>query len=210
MIGLRTFVAAAALALPVAAFGEAHGDPWCDDLEMGEGGVDCALPAGDLILFFDFEDFEVTISQTTPEGGDTLTLDAFDADDRTHPPVLNDVTGDGVPELFVARGSGMVNVDYVVLQAGEDGYYRPIGSIFGGMAQGFEQDENGLIVTATRDNAAVYVESALAIADGAINSVYDMEVDYAAQSCRLLFSGDLAALGLDAETLVATCEDREW
>lgn len=191
-----------------------EGDPWCDMLEPGVGAVDCALPAGDLILFFDYEPAEdgatLVMSQSTPEGGSRQLSDPIAVTDENNVPALRDVTGDGVEELFIPTHSGMVNVEFFVWQMQDGGFYEPSGLIDGSSVAGMEVTDDGLIITAVRENAAVFIETAqLLDVDGFVH-IYELYVDYAAQSCEITDGSGIVARGLSEEDILAQCEAREW
>lgn len=217
----RLLLAAGAAALTSAAAAtaetaHAEGDPWCDMLEWGEaGGVDCALDAPPIVLFFDYEVDEegagiVTLIQSTPEGGERREEDPVTVEWVTaSAPGLRDINLDGVPDLFIPISEGMVNVTYFVWQQDADGFYFPSGWISGSGIDGFE-NRGELIISVERDTAATYIETAqLLDIDGFIH-IYDMYIDYAAQSCEIIDPDGILAAGLNEETLVAECEARDW
>lgn len=206
--------AALLLMLAAPALAETDGGTACDMLDPGEaGGVSCQLRAGDTVLGFDYSGsdgiHELIVRQTAADGTVLAFSDPISVEGVHSAPGLRDVTGDGVPELFVPVFAGMVNVSFDIWMAGADGIYAKVGEIAGFGVDGFDV-RDGLILSTERDNAAVYIETAQQLGPEGLAGVYVLEVDYAAQACTLLAAQDLSAYGLSAEGVIETCQAREW
>ncbi|MBM1222172.1 hypothetical protein JQU17_17175 [Ponticoccus sp. SC2-23] len=209
----------AAIGLPAApaTAQEAHaeGDPWCDLIDPGEaGGVDCALEAAAINLFFDYDLTdgigELVLTQSTPEGGERRVSDPIEIDGVwALAPGLRDINLDGSEDLFIPISESMVNNTFMVWQLDADGFYEPSGFIGGFSIDGFE-NRGELIVSTERLNAATYVESARLLDQDGFIHLYDMMVDYAARECTIVDPNGIMAAGLNEQALIAECMDREW
>jgi hypothetical protein len=191
-------------------------DPWCDDLEPGlAGGVTCVLPSGDeKLLHFDYapgdRGFLLTIRQLSHDGellAETET--PLEIGEVTLAPDLRDVTEDGIAELFIPTATGMANVVHAIWMADGSGIFRPIGEIASFGVPTLEVTD-GLLMTATRTNAARYEETALRVGTTRLTTAYSLTVDHAERSCTLTRGEAFAAAGRSAEDIVADCEAREW
>lgn len=216
---MRLFTTLALCLLTAPALAEtahAEGDPWCDDLEPGlAGGVTCALPSGDdKLLHFDYAPgdwgYQLTVRQTSHEG-DLLaeTATPLEIEEVPLAPELRDITEDGIAELFIPMSAGMANVVHAVWMADGSGIYRPIGEIFSFGVQSLEV-KDGLLMTATRTNAAQYEEIAQSVTTGGMSTAYSLTVDYMDRTCTLMEGEAFAVAGRSAEEIVAACEAREW
>lgn len=196
---------------------EAHaeGDPWCDLLEQGDaGGVDCALEAQAINLFFDYDLSDgigaLVLTQSTPEGGTRRVSDPIEIDGVwALAPGLRDINQDGSDDLFIPVSESMVNNTFMVWQLDADGFYEPSGFINGFSIDGFE-NRGELIVAVERLDAATYIESARLLDQDGFIHLYDMIVDYAAQDCRIVDPNGIMAAGLNEQALIAECMDRDW
>lgn len=195
---------------------EAEGDPWCDDLEPGlSGGVTCALPSGDdKLLHFDYAPgdwgYMLTVRQLSHEGELLAELETpLEIEEVQLAPELRDISEDGIAELFIPTASGMANVVHAVWMTDGSGIFRPIGEVFSFGVDSLEVTD-GLLMSATRTNAAQYEETSQVVTTQAIVTAYSLTVDYSTRSCTLTEGEAFAAAGRSAEDIIAECEAREW
>ena len=183
----------------------------CDTLEANlSGDMACDLSVGDgTLLSFDYKDtggggFDLTVSQTI-----RIKSDPIEVAGGNSGPALRDVTADGTPELFVPLFSGMVNVTHSVWMADANGIYAPVGEISGFGVDSLDV-RDGLIFTAERSSAAEYIETALRITPGGVQTAYSLDVNYADRSCTLSEGPAFADAARSADEITADCEAREW
>lgn len=187
--------------------------PSCETLPSGDaGGYDCVLDREDgNRLLFDYAGTDagttLIFSEILPNGDALFRSGPIDVDPTPTGPALRDLSGDGVAELLIPYGAGMVNVQTLVWQRDPDGW-RAIGEV-GGMGADAIELRDGLILTTERDSAAAYYEMAQRI-EGDIVPVYKLYVNYADRTCRVFDDQGLAAAGLSAEVVLAGCEGRAW
>jgi len=195
---------------------ERGGDAWCDDFEPGEGGMtDCALRVdGQRFVYFDYLTdadgyaSEMVLTQHSFAGATLATSEPVAVEPVHGAPALRDLDGDGHAEILFGLMSGNVNTVYAVWREDADGVFVPAGEV---STYGIDSLElrDGLIIAPSRGSAASYYEEASRFGPDGLERVYLLEIDHAQRHCQLTeVSG--AAEGLDADTLIAACESRDW
>tara|TARA_R110000868_G_scaffold10138_6_gene49528 strand:- start:1215 stop:1931 length:717 start_codon:yes stop_codon:yes gene_type:complete len=236
MIDKLTVVCAAALALgacdlprvnaatsvddtaaPAAEVSELGGDAWCDELEPGMGSsTDCALRIDDQrFVYFDYLTdengyaSELIVSQQSFAGDVLATSEPMEVEPGYAGPSLRDLDGDGVTEFLIPLYSGNVNTVFAVWRQGADGIFAPAGDVSSYSAESLEL-RDGLIIAPSRGSATTHYEAASRFGPDGLEPVYELEIDYEHQTCTLTNASGLGSAGLDADTLIANCQARDW
>ncbi|WP_417483690.1 hypothetical protein [Maricaulis salignorans] len=202
---------------PEAEVSERGGDAWCDEFEAGEGAsTDCALRVDDQrFLYLDYltdDDgyaSQLVLSQHRFAGTTLATSEPIDVEPVYGVAGLRDLDGDGAAELLIPLFSGNVNTVFSVWHQDETGLFAPVGELSGYGIDSFEA-RNGLVIAPSRGNAVTHYQAASRIGASGLEAVYEIEIDYEQRTCQLTYSTDLAAAGLDAASLIADCEARDW
>ncbi len=105
--------------------------------------------------------------------------------------------------------SGNVNTVFSVWHQDDSGLFAAIGELSGYGIDSFEA-RNGLVIAPSRGNAVTHYQAASRIGASGLEPVYEIEINYEQRTCQLTYSTGLAAAGLDAATLIADCEARDW
>ncbi|ROU02898.1 hypothetical protein [Histidinibacterium lentulum] len=205
------------LAAPaVAETSDAEGDPWCDDIAPGEaGGVTCFLPFDTDLLYFLYEEtgepavWNLRFTQFGFDFSTRAESDPIRVEYVMTAPELRDVTDDGIAELFIPVMSGMVNITWSVWTTTGSGIFVPVGEISGIAVDALEV-RDGLIVSATRDNAAVWTETGTRIWPTGMDDIYSLSVNHADRTCEIIAARELASVGLNKDLLIDRCEARDW
>ncbi|WP_133064969.1 hypothetical protein [Flavimaricola marinus] len=173
---------------------------------------DCMLEAPPLMLGFDYTPTtadlrrgNLSITQSTPEGGTRDVTGPFEVAGGLQPPVLRDIDNDGLAELLIQ--SRPAAYDVWVLNA--DGFYRIAGRV---RAQSLAQisQRGALIVGEVRDGAGQITETAYLLDGAEVVTVFRMRIDPDSRSCSLIDGAAEAQDWLNADVLLAECEARDW
>jgi len=210
-------MAAAEAPAPEAEVSERGGDAWCDEFEAGEGASsDCALRINDQrFVYLDYltdEDgyaSQVVLTQHSFAGELLATSAPIDVEPVYGVAGLRDLDGDGAAELLIPLFSGNVNTVFSVWHQDDTGLFAPVGELSSYGIDSFEA-RNGLVIAPSRGSAVTHYRAASRIGAGGLEAVYEIEIDYEHRTCQLTYSAGLAAAGLDAATLIADCEARDW
>ena len=213
-----TALAAAAEApAPQAEVSERGGDAWCDEFAQGEGGSsDCALRVDDQrFVYLDYltdEDgyaSQVVLTQHSFAGELRATSEPIAVEPVYGVAGLRDLDGDGAVELLIPLFSGNVNTVFSVWHQDGTGLFAPVGELSSYGIDSFEA-RDGLVIAPSRGSAVTHYRAASRIGASGLEAVYEIEIDYEHRTCQLTYSAGLATAGLDAATLIADCEARDW
>lgn len=236
MFGKLTLVGAAALALgacdvvsdsavpaadaqkaPEADVSELGGDAWCDEFVDGEGAsTDCALRIDDqrfvyLDYLTDADNYAsgLVVTQHSFAGELLARSEPIEVEPAHSVAALLDLDGDGMVELLIPLFTGNVNTVFAVWRQDAAGLFAPAGDLSSYSADSLEL-RDGLIIAPSRGSATTYYETASRFGADGLETVYELEMDYSTRTCRLSDETGLAAAGLDAASLIASCEARDW
>lgn len=191
-----------------------EGQPWCDELEAGNGATDCALLFDeDHLLFFDYASTprgtRLTVNLNTLEGQEVQSFGPITIEGVMASPALRDINGDEREELFIPLLTGNVNTLWSVWQQDDEGLFQRAGELSGFGVDAFEV-RDGLVITRSRGDAATSYETASRLTVDGLGTVYELLIDHAAHDCRLLDQSGLAAMRLTATDVVAACKAQDW
>jgi len=198
--------AAAALTFALVSNAAAQDGPVPDCADAG-GMQDCALLAGPLILVFLHQPVSdgavLTVTQSTAEGGDREVSGAIPIKGTVSPPVLYDLDGDGVAEVFVPVAYAEPQTTFQLWRLGGAGFYAQTDTLNAIVPQAF-LPVGDLILHVGPEEDGRTVESTYLLEDGALTLVYAVQMDTSSETCTML-SGS----GVWNEAIIlADCEAR--
>jgi hypothetical protein len=199
-----------------------HEPRWCETAVFAGKHQSCVLDLGDgrfATVGYEDEYFEdesgdelrrvsisiVDLSNGPVRAGDEPAQTIETAIGRTFVyPHAEDVTGDGVPELFFPRYTGNVNTDYDVYAEGVDRSFTLVGYV-SGFGVGYDS-EIGYLAVHSRSSAVSYLHEVFDIREGQLVYVYSLSSFVEQQSCGFSEGPAFAESGLDASEIRTRCQ----
>jgi len=189
-----------------------EGLPGCDTLASGVAGrQDCTLDNGLLFLTFRFERsgfaHDLTVTQSTAEGGDRETSAPITVWDVTEAPAFRDLDDDGTAELFIPAGGGGGEVVFRLWTLDARNFYAESGRLVAPSLDALERRGDLIVATVPGETPETATEKAWLFDAGTLIEVYRLRLDSGAQTCTLVET-ERGVAALNDPLLIADCEAR--
>ncbi len=171
------------------------------------GAQDCVILSADRVIVFLYQTLPdgalLRITQAGTDGSGLRTSDGIAVKAPNQPPVLHDMTGDGVPELFVPVAAAPSGTHFQIWSAGEDGFLAPYDSVTAARPEQFEPLD-GLVRFVGGSDGEVQIESIYVWEPDGLRLLYALSANADTGECSMITGRAL----FHQDVILADCEDR--
>ncbi len=203
------FLSVACLALfgPSCAAAQQAGVAWCDDLPVGQAGLqDCGLVAGETVLVFDYDSVpDGAILRLTQVVGDAdpVQMAAVPVKPIRFAPSLRRLSQDA-PDLLLPVSADGDDVVFEIWVQGPAGLFGPQGTLTGPDPDAFFR-RDGLVIQVVPNGPTTHIETGFTLTDAGFVTLYAVEIEAADGSCAWI----TGAASVNTAAILADCASRQ-